>query len=155
MVAYPYHPILPLVNWNVCDISLSNEISFLVYHLISSLILNRNWIFISCCYFKCVCKVILKNITIIRTNYNHEIHIFSKVNIKLLINSKIWNTIIRFGRKKNWKDQRYRVTEIKNLNRPALSSHAERTGAEVDFFKHGGRVVKRLTTHLDIDVSVS
>ena len=39
--------------------------------------------------------------------------IFLKVNIKLLINKKKkWNTIIRFGRKKkNWKDQRYRVTE--------------------------------------------
>ena len=45
--------------------------------------------------------------------------------------------------------------KIKNLNGPALSSHAERTGAEVDFFKHGGCVVKCLTTHLDIDVSVS
>ena len=42
MVAHPYHSILPHVNWNVCDILLSNEISFLVFHLISSLILNRN-----------------------------------------------------------------------------------------------------------------
>ena len=41
------------------------------------------------------------------------------------------------------------------MNGPASSSHAERTGAEVDFFKHGGRVVKCLTTHLDVDVSVS
>ena len=42
MVAHRYHSILPHVNWNVCDILLSNEISFLVFHLISSLILNRN-----------------------------------------------------------------------------------------------------------------
>ena len=35
-----------------------------------------------------------------------------------------------------------RLIKIKNLNGPALSSHAERTGAEVDFLKHGGRVVK-------------
>ena len=45
--------------------------------------------------------------------------------------------------------------KIKNLNGPALSSHGERTGAEVDFFKHGGRVVKCLTTHLDVDNSLS
>ena len=45
--------------------------------------------------------------------------------------------------------------KIKNLNGPALPSHAERTGAEVDFIKHCGRVVKCLTTHLDVDVSVS
>ena len=32
--------------------------------------------------------------------------------------------------------------KFKNLNGPALSSYAERAGAEVDFFKHGGRVVK-------------
>ena len=42
MVAHPYHSILPHVNWNVCDILLSNETSFLVFHLISSLILSRN-----------------------------------------------------------------------------------------------------------------
>ena len=47
MVAHPYHSILPHLNWNVCDISLSNEISLLIYLLISSLIWNRNWIFIS------------------------------------------------------------------------------------------------------------
>ena len=47
MVAHRCHSILPHVNWNVCDISLSNEITFLVYHLISNLTLNRNWIFIS------------------------------------------------------------------------------------------------------------
>ena len=40
------------------------------------------------CYFKCVCKVKLKNINSFRANYNHEIHIFLKVNIKLLINKK-------------------------------------------------------------------
>ena len=55
---------------------------------------------------------IKKNISIFRANYNHEIHMFLKVNIKLLINKKIWNTIIRFGsKKKSWKDQSYRVTE--------------------------------------------
>ena len=70
------------------------------------------------------------------------------------------NTIIRFGCKKIFKGPalscywRNKI-KIKNLNGPALSSHAERTGAEVDFFKHGGRVLKCLTTHLDIDVSVS
>ena len=31
MVAHPYHSILPHGNWNVCDISLSNKISFLVW----------------------------------------------------------------------------------------------------------------------------
>ena len=111
------------------------------------------------CYFKCVCKVILKNINIFRANYNHEIHIFLKVNIKLLIKKK-WNTIFRVLHKKNLKGPalscywRNKI-KIKNLNGPALSSHTERTGAEVGFFKHGGCVLKCLTTHLDIDVSVS
>ena len=88
MVAHRYHSILPHVNWNACDILLSNEISFLVYHLISSFILNRNWIFISVVILNAFCKLILKNINIFRANYNHEIHIFLKVNIKLVINKK-------------------------------------------------------------------
>ena len=129
-MAHPYHSILPHVNWNVCDISLSNEISFLVYHLISSLNLNH---FI--CYFKCV----------FRANYNHEIriYIFLKVNIKLLMNKKLWNTIIRFGRKK--KIERASVIvllkeiKIQNLKGPALPSHAERTGdGQVGYWQDGG-----------------
>ena len=40
------------------------------------------------------------------------------------------------------------------MNGPALSSHAERTEAEVDFLKHR-RVVKCLTTQLDVEVSIS
>ena len=87
-----------------------NFISSLSFDFKFNLKQKLNFYFI--CYFKCVCKVILKNINIFRANYNHEIHIFLKINIKLLINKKIWNTIIRFGRqKKIWKAQRYRVTE--------------------------------------------
>ena len=107
------------------------------------------------CNSKCVCKVILENNSIFRANYNHEIHIFLKVNIKLLINRKHEIQLSVSGEKKNLKGPawscywRNKIT-IENLNGPALSSHVERTGAELDFFKHAA-----LTTHLDVNASVS
>ena len=73
----------------------------------------------------------VKDIYIFRANYNHEIHIFLKVNFKLLINKKISNKIIRPA----LSCYRRNKIKIKNLSGPALSSHAERSGAVVDFLK--------------------
>ena len=68
MVAHRYHSILPHVNWNVCDILLSSFSFDFKFNFKQKL----NFYFI--CYFKCVCKVILKSINIFRANYDHEIH---------------------------------------------------------------------------------
>ena len=86
----------------MCDFAFKcNFISSLSFDFKFSFKQKLNFYFI--CYFKCVCKVILKNINIFRANYNHEIHIFLKVNIKLLINKKYEIQLSVSGVKKNLK----------------------------------------------------
>ena len=85
MVAHPYHSALPHEMYVIFRFQMKFHFS-LSFDFKFNFKQKLNFYLI--CNFKCVCKVILKDISIFRANYNHEIHIFLKVNIKLLINRK-------------------------------------------------------------------